>query len=205
MVKKVTSPVPQHDQLLSEAFSLQEGALAELASGLALKSADLKRAWEFVERQEAENPLTELHFELPGETPVAKRPRSSGFMRDNGKIGVKVYAADGKSQRSLRQEIAASLPPDFVPFEGEVELGTIFYRSIPGSWPSYKKLLAELGYLRAETKPDADNQLKLVVDAMRGVVFVDDAQVVLVEEPLLYSIRPRMEAIVRGRRFRMTK
>ena len=52
--------------------------------------------------------------------------------------------------------------------------------------------LAESGALRPITKPDADNFAK-VIDALNGIVWPDDNQVVELTVEKFYSTRPRLE------------
>lgn len=52
--------------------------------------------------------------------------------------------------------------------------------------------LAEAGQLRPVTKPDADNFAK-VIDALNGIVWPDDNQVVELTVEKFYSERPRLE------------
>ena len=183
----------------------QEIALAVEQLGLAAK--DLDRAFKFVNEQETNNVHRQLRFVIPGNPPVAKRPRSSRIRnRATGEVvGIRVHAADGEDQRTMRSEILARLPEDHIPFAGEVELTLEIYRPMLASWPPYKQLLAELGYLRADKKPDWDNGAKLVTDAMRGIVFVDDSLVVVGSVFLLYSRRPRLEVTVSGRDKSLTR
>lgn len=51
---------------------------------------------------------------------------------------------------------------------------------------------AEAGHLRPVTKPDADNFAK-VIDALNGIVWPDDNQVVELTVEKFYSERPRLE------------
>jgi Holliday junction resolvase RusA-like endonuclease len=51
---------------------------------------------------------------------------------------------------------------------------------------------AESGALRPVTKPDADNFAK-VIDALNGIVWPDDNQVVELTVEKFYSSRPRLE------------
>jgi Holliday junction resolvase RusA-like endonuclease len=51
---------------------------------------------------------------------------------------------------------------------------------------------AESGQLRPITKPDADNFAK-VIDALNGIVWPDDNQVVELTVSKFYSSRPRLE------------
>ena len=58
------------------------------------------------------------------------------------------------------------------PFEGPVEVTVFVERKMPDSRP--KKLLSEPDIY----KPDADNILKVVQDALNGVAYLDDKYVV---------------------------
>ena len=47
--------------------------------------------------------------------------------------------------------------------------------------------------LRPSKKPDIDNVLKLVLDALNEVAYKDDTQVIEVECKKFFSINPRIE------------
>lgn len=55
-----------------------------------------------------------------------------------------------------------------------------------------KSLAAENGILRPITRPDVDNFAK-VIDALNGIVWRDDSQVVELFVEKFYSVRPRLE------------
>ena len=183
-----------------------EKEIALVSSQLGLTARDLDRAIKFVTEHETSNPHTQLQFTIPGNPPVAKRPRASRIRSKSGDVvGIRMHAEDAGDQRTMRSEILLRLPQDHIPFAGEVELHLDIYRPMLASWPPYKQLLAELGYVRADRKPDWDNHAKLVTDAMRGVVFVDDSLVVLGSVTLRYSQRPRLEVTVSGRARSITR
>lgn len=189
---------------LVKMFDGDEGSIKSeitiVAKQLALTERDLERAIKFVTEHETSNSLARLQFTIPGTPPVAKRPRASRIRNKAGSvIGIRMHADDAEDQRTMRSEILRRLPEGHTPFAGEVELSLVVYRPMLASWPPYKQLLAELGYIRADRKPDWDNAAKLVTDAMRGVVFVDDSLVVVGGVTMLYSQRPRLEVTVAGR------
>lgn len=64
------------------------------------------------------------------------------------------------------------------PFAGPVEIEAAFFYEIPKSWGRPKRNDAIGGTIKPVGKPDIDNLGKLVMDALKGIVFVDDAQVV---------------------------
>ncbi len=171
-----------------------------------LKPADIKRAMNFIADNESTNGHSVLRFVVPGDPPVSKRPRSARIKNKAGAVtGIRVFAADADDQRSVKDSIYIQLPKDHVPYAGEVDLCLEIFRPMLASWPPYKCLLAELGYVRAESKPDYDNFCKIITDAMRGIVFVDDGQIVNATVCLSYSVRPRLEVTVSGRPRRMNK
>lgn len=54
------------------------------------------------------------------------------------------------------------------------------YYPIPKAFSKAKQASALIGALRPTTKPDCDNIIKVVLDALNGVAYYDDKQVVCV-------------------------
>lgn len=75
--------------------------------------------------------------------------------------------------------------------EGAVALKVCFFMPIPKSTPKKKcKALENQPHLK---KPDIDNVLKGLLDAMNNELFDDDSQVYEVSAVKLYSANPRIE------------
>lgn len=72
------------------------------------------------------------------------------------------------------------------PFEGAVSLTVIIYRPIPKSFSKAKRDDAKADLIRPVTRPDLDNQIKLVKDALNGICFKDDSQVVTIRASKFY-------------------
>lgn len=126
--------------------------------------------------------------------PVAQgRPR---FSRQGG--FVKAYdPAKSRDYKSYVRLIAAQNAPDS-PVEGAIEFSLRIYRAIPKGMPKYKREAAMEGRLRPVTKPDVSNVLKGVEDALKGVWYKDDSQIV--GYGVLgkwYDERPRIEIMMR--------
>ena len=122
--------------------------------------------------------------------PVAQgRPR---FSRQGG--FVKAYdPAKSRDYKSYVRLIAAQNAP-VTPVEGAIEFSLRIYRAIPKGMPKYKREAA----LRPVTKPDVSNVLKGVEDALKGVWYKDDSQIV--GYGVLgkwYDERPRIEIMMR--------
>lgn len=67
---------------------------------------------------------------------------------------------------------------NFVLLDGPLQVNLLIGVQIPASWSKKKKMAALTGQLFPTSKPDLDNSIKSVFDAMNGVVYKDDAQVV---------------------------
>lgn len=72
-------------------------------------------------------------------------------------------------------------------FTGLVEINCTFYFPIAKTWNKHKKERAARGLLRCTVRPDLDNLSKLVLDALNGVAYMDDAQIVKLRAKKLYS------------------
>ena len=126
--------------------------------------------------------------------PVAQgRPR---FSRQGG--FVKAYdPSKSRDYKSYVRLIAAQNAPDS-PVEGAIELSLRIYRAIPKGMPKYKREAAKAGTLRPVTKPDVTNVLKGVEDALQGVWYKDDSQIVgFGVLGKWYDERPRIEIMMR--------
>jgi Holliday junction resolvase RusA-like endonuclease len=66
------------------------------------------------------------------------------------------------------------------------------YIAPPKSWSAKKTGLAIKGEILPTSRPDADNYLK-IIDALNGVVWEDDAQIVKMSVEKHYSTDPRLE------------
>jgi Holliday junction resolvase RusA-like endonuclease len=70
------------------------------------------------------------------------------------------------------------------------------YLPIPKSWTKAKREAARAGLLYPVGKPDLDNFKKAVMDAMNGVVYVDDAQIVDDAGKKRYADEPRVDVFI---------
>lgn len=78
--------------------------------------------------------------------------------------------------------------------QGPVRVGIRAFMQTPQAIAKHKRKgpAAESGELRPLTKPDVDNFAK-VIDALNGIVWRDDSQVVELLVEKFYSSRPRLE------------
>lgn len=71
--------------------------------------------------------------------------------------------------------------------DSNVEISIAACYEIPKSYSKAKRQAALSGELRPTTKPDVDNIIKVVLDALNGVAYYDDKQVVYVSCEKHYS------------------
>lgn len=125
-------------------------------------------------------------FEMIGELVGKARPRmNTRTGRAYTPTNTKLY------EYSLRQWFIREYPY-FVPIESRVKVTIIDYFGIPKS--TSKKKTAEMlaGNISPTKKPDADNIIKIVLDAMNNFAFKDDTQVTKLEIEKKYDNTPRI-------------
>lgn len=133
-----------------------------------------------------------VQFTVFGEPVAQGRPKFStagGFPK----------AYDPAKSRDYKDyvRLAAAEHAPKVPLEGPLGMVLTVYRSTPKSFSKRKASLAEVGEITPTTKPDVDNYLKGVKDALKGIIWRDDSQVVEVYARKRYSARPRIEVKVK--------
>ena len=79
------------------------------------------------------------------------------------------------------------------PVQGMVQVGIIAYYPIPKSASKKKRAGMESGKLRPIVKPDLDNVMKVVCDALNQIAYRDDSQIVAASLVKMYSNTPRVE------------
>src|SRR5262245_14007994 len=67
---------------------------------------------------------------------------------------------------------------------------------IPASWSKRKSANALTGQVRPSSRPDVDNYVKGVMDALNSIVVVDDAQIVDLHAVKKFSLTPKLVATV---------
>jgi len=115
-------------------------------------------------------------------------------------IGGHARAYDPAKSRDYKDYIrlaAAGQMQGKEPLEGALALSIRVYRSMPSTMQKSKKksALAEAGAIRPITKPDLDNYVKGIKDALKSICWKDDSQIVNYVAPFgkYYSLTPRIE------------
>jgi Holliday junction resolvase RusA-like endonuclease len=76
------------------------------------------------------------------------------------------------------------------PHEGSVALSIVAADPVPTSRPKWWQAAALDGSMRHTKRPDLDNALKLVMDALNGVAYKDDSQIDRIEAVKRYGTKP---------------
>lgn len=128
-----------------------------------------------------------IHLIIPGEPVPQGRARFTtrhGFVRtyDPKK------SSDYKSYvRAIANHINCK------PMEGALVMRVDLYRGVPKSWRKQKQEEALAGIIKPTIKPDCSNYLKGIEDALNGIAYLDDSQLVLVHVTKRYAAEPRAE------------
>ena len=69
----------------------------------------------------------------------------------------------------------------------------VAFYGIPASASKKKQFEMMSGKIRPTKKPDTDNVLKVICDALNGIAYKDDAQIVHARVSKYYSDNPRVE------------
>lgn len=152
-----------------------------------------KAAEEDQKRNRGTKPMKTVSFMVPGE-PVAKgRPRFSVRKSKDGGAYVSVRTPDktviyeNQVKLEYRDQTGGFKFPDDAMLEIEIEA----YFSIPKSASKKKRAAMLTGNIRPTKRPDADNVLKCM-DALNGIAFRDDSQIVRATIDKYYDAAPRM-------------
>lgn len=81
--------------------------------------------------------------------------------------------------------------------EGGVHMRIIARFGIPSSASKRKKSAMVCGAIRPTKKPDCDNIVKIICDALNGIAYKDDAQIVTVYIEKFYATMPSVEVEIR--------
>ena len=83
------------------------------------------------------------------------------------------------------------------PLETPVTVAIYIRVGIPSSFSKQKRKDALANIEKPTKKPDADNILKCFLDAMNGIVYIDDKQVVNIHLTKVYAETPAVEVLVK--------
>lgn len=132
-----------------------------------------------------------IKLTIPIEPVEQERPKAS-----RTRNGVHLY--DPPKVRSFKSVLALYTRMHYSgkPLEGPLSVKVRFYRRNQKRVSKRRLKLREEGKIRPTKKPDLSNYLKSFEDALNGVLWADDAQIVNEEISKYYSQKPRIEVEV---------
>ena len=133
-----------------------------------------------------------IDFIVPGTTVGKGRPR---FVKRGNYTHTYTPEATA-SYENLVKVRAMEAMKGREPFSGPVSCRIELAVIPPASWSNKKQMAALAGELFPTTKPDLDNVLKLILDAMNEVVYKDDKQVCMVRVVKRYGVTALAQIVV---------
>ncbi len=131
-------------------------------------------------------PLTRISFTVYGK-PVPQGSSKAFYVKS---LGRSVITTDNKKLKPWRQQVtdtAMAVQAEAIPDRRPVSIGLRFYFARP---KSAKKRVGMI------VKPDIDKLVRSILDALTGVLFQDDSQVVSVVAEKFYGDVERVENAV---------
>lgn len=135
---------------------------------------------------------------LPGAPRGKGRPRTRVIPGKEGKPGFAHVYTDSETRNyeaMLRYQAQEAMGKDTPLFEGPLRVRVNAIFPIPQSWSNKKRQDALRGVVRPTGKPDGDNLLKCI-DALNGIVWRDDGQIVDARVVKAYGDKPTFEVEV---------
>lgn len=136
------------------------------------------------------NPITIVLLGEP--VPMAHRHTSTG-----GRRYVPVKPRNASAALTMAAQLAMKESEQEM-FTQAVKLELLCEVAIPRSWSKKKQQQAMTGEIHLTTRPDLTNMLKLVEDALKGVVWRDDVLVVEQHCRKVYGVQPKTVLTIRA-------
>jgi len=124
-----------------------------------------------------------VNFSIDGPPHGKGRPRFRRF----GNFVQTYTDAKTKSYETLVKEAATKAMGYSPPLEGPVKLDLIIRLPVPKSYPKKRSEACLNGSEWPTKKVDIDNICKSVMDAMNGITYADDSQIVILRAVKIYS------------------
>lgn len=110
--------------------------------------------------------------------------------------GKYAHAYEPKSITEYKRLVANKYRSEYkqqLPLTGALSVDVRFYRPIQKSISKIERQRRLLGESLPTVKPDIDNYIKAILDALNGIAFHDDKQIVVLYARKIYSYKPRTE------------
>ena len=120
-------------------------------------------------------------FEVVGDIKGKARPRVNTY------TGTAYTPTPTKDYENLIKQYFKIKYPRYVPLEGRVGIKISAIFDVPKTTTKKDRVLIEEGKLSPTKKPDIDNIVKIVLDALNKMAFKDDNQITKLEVEKLYG------------------
>lgn len=131
-----------------------------------------------------------IEIVIPGEVVPKGRPR---FSRHGGVVRTHTPNKTLNYERVVKMYAIQQKPKELL--VDAIEVDICVHRIPPKSWSKVRRKRAIDGEIKPVTKPDVDNYAKAILDALNGIVFKDDNQIVKLTISKIYAPEPK--AVVR--------
>lgn len=134
--------------------------------------------------------MEQIKFVIPGKPFGKQRPRST-------KSGIVYTPEETTSYENLiKRACQDSRDGIYFGVDQPIGLGIKAYYPIPASTSKKARTAMLSGQMLPTKKPDCDNIVKIVADALNGIAYHDDKQIVLNVVEKHYAEEPRVEVII---------
>lgn len=133
--------------------------------------------------------MNEIQFTIPGPPQGKARPRVV-----RAKSGISLTYTPDKTvayEELVRSRYQAAAQSFRFPDDAQVAIQITARYPIPKSKSKKTKAEMLVGALRPTKKPDCDNIVKIICDALNGFAYKDDAQIVLAQVAKEYAEIPQ--------------
>ena len=138
-----------------------------------------------------------IQLTIPGQPMGKQRARTRTVNTKAGKSFVMSYTPKKTlNYETYIKELFIIKYPGFVLLENAITIDVIAYLIIPMSKSKKQKEAMLNGGILPTTRPDGDNILKVCLDALQGICFKNDSQIVRGRFAKFYSASPRVVIII---------
>lgn len=135
-----------------------------------------------------------IEFTVAGEPQGKQRPR---FAKRGQYISVRTPEKTKDYEENIWAAFWEQCGNVTFPEGSQLELRVLAFFKIPKSTSKRKQAAMLSGEIRPTKKPDIDNILKAVADALNGVCYKDDSCIVKMSGEKFYSDKPRIVVILK--------
>ena len=159
-------------------------ALKYIPDGMTITSKDIEKARNTIAGNDFERKT--LSFTLLGEPKAWSRAAKQ-------KTGGQYYDSNTGYKSNILDQLFKQFPEEWKITINPVSIKMLAYKAIPKKYKGHNALLAEMGFIRPDNKPDVDNYAKNIQDALNSFFYKDDSQVIDLNVSKYYSFKPRIE------------